>query len=1025
MENPSDDDSGKKSRRSVSLSNRSRWRGRVSNEGALTMTIIGRVLLIAVAFVIGVAEESRAEAPAAELQNTGSQVIDVAHEGHWLFTLEVLPVFAEKCFGCHGADAEKRRGEFDMRTLDGLLRGGETEEPAIVPGDPDNSVLVHSIEWQYNEMPPKESDRLSASQVDAIRKWIRLGAVWPDDETQAAILRDEASREVTEDGVLVRTSGGTSQQWTMRRYDVTDLWAIEPIRSATEVHGFAAIDRFISRRLDDAGIAPAPRATPLELIRRATFDLTGLPPTPDEIEDFLLARETDPETAWETLIDRLLSSPRYGERAAQHWFDVTRYADTGGMANDYERSNMWRYRDYVVRAFNDDKPYDRFVLEQIAGDELADESVRRRLRREFGDELSADEIEQRVHRIRLEGAYTPEEAEAIVATGYLRMGHWDNAMIEKDEARQIFLDDIVNNVGQTFLSTTLRCVKCHDHKFDPIPTRDYYRMYAAFSATQMAERPVPFLPEENRSGFDESKRHVERMLGFAKSKMDALLAKQEAAAKEWFEERGLPYQDEDARRNLPDEDKPPRHVGLNHVEQGRLKVRKQDEWIWRRRLERYEPMAQSVFNASDKEAAIGARKLRMPKTLDLSKRTKSYILTGGALTAPADAVGPGVLSMTGVGAGAMDPEGDEYRLTDQINGRRLGLAKWIANAENPLAVRSIVNRIWQSHFGTGIAANANNFGGKGAKPTHPELLDFLADEFLRGGWKVKRLHRMIMMSEAYQRSSYHPNHAAVVDQDPSNRLLASFPIRRLTSEEMRDAMLAMTGELNPQIGGLPAFPEINMEVALQPRMIQFSLAPAYQPSRRPEQRNRRTLYAYRVRGQADPMLELFNQPNPNESCERRDDAAVSPQALTLLNSDMMTDRSIAMAIRLQEMSTLKSGDSGEMASDASTANHVVDAFRTILGRTPTPDELSRLREYVADMREYHEEIHPEATVYPTEITRSLVEEFTGKPFEYTEILPVFEDYVADAKPSDVGPETRALADLCLLLFNTNEFLYIR
>ncbi|MBB3209825.1 mono/diheme cytochrome c family protein [Rhodopirellula rubra] len=1019
MENPKNFDANRESNSTGTLVAIVAWqrRGEFGRAGMFLSIPFGAALLCGAVMLLGTVMW----APGAHAETKSAEDIIA---GQRLFTLKVLPLFTEKCFGCHGADAEKRRGDFDMRTRQALLDGGETGDPAIVPGDPDESLLVHSIEWQFNEMPPKENDRLSQSQIDAVRQWIRLGAPWPDEETQAAMRLEESTREVTADGVLVSTSGGTSEQWTLRRYDVDDLWAIQPIRTESHVSRSDAIDTFIGRRIEEAGFSPAPRATPIELIRRATFDLTGLPPSPEEVDAFVDASELNPRAAWEELVDRLLASPQYGERAAQHWLDVTRYADTGGMANDYERSNIWRYRDYVVRSFNEDKPYDQFIVEQIAGDELADESVRRRLVDELGDDAEVDEIERRVHQVRLRGEYTAEEAEAIVATGYLRMGHWDNAMIEKDEARQIFLDDIVNNVGQTFLSTTLRCVKCHDHKFDPIPTRDYYRMYSAFSATQMAERPVPFLPAENRNGFDEGKLHVERMLEYAETKMNDLITKQEAAARKWFEEHDLPYKNEDERKNLPDEEKPPRHIGLNHIEQGRLKVRKQDEWIWRRRLERYQPMAQSVFNSADKGIAIGARKLRMPQKVNLNQRTESYILTGGALTAPGDAVGPGVLSMTALAVNAGETREDAYRLTDEINGRRLGLARWIASADNPLTVRSIVNRLWQSHFGTGLAANANNFGGKGAKPTHPEVLDFLADDFLRGGWKIKRIHRRIMMSEAYQRSSYHPNHDALADVDPNNELLTSFPIRRLTAEELRDAMLAMTGELNLEMGGLPISPEINMEVALQPRMIQFSLAPAYQPSRLPEQRNRRSLYAYRVRGQADPMLELFNQPNPNESCERRDVAAVSPQALTLLNSDLMTDRSIAMALRLQNGAPEKFTDD-EQDREMSTTLLVEAAFRIMLGRTPRPDELSRLSEYVADMRVYHSNVEPVPTQYPTEITRSLVEEFTGKPFEYTEILPVFEDYVPDDKAADVRPDTRALADLCLLLFNTNEFLYIR
>ena len=276
---------------------------------------------------------------------------------------------------------------------------------------------------------------------------------------------------------------------------------------------------------------------------------------------------------------------------------------------------------------------------------------------------------------------------------------------------------------------------------------------------------------------------------------------------------------------------------------------------------------------------------------------------------------------------------------------------------------------------------------------------------------MKRLHKMIMMSETYQQSGKHPDLEKLKEVDPNNHLIATFVPRRLTAEELRDGMLAITGELNTEMGGLPIMPEINMEVALQPRMIQFSIAPAHQPSARPEQRNRRSIYAYRVRGQADQFLELFNQPNPNDSCEMRDSVSVSPQAFTLMNSDVVTDRSIAFAMRLEnETRRLKS--------------QVSRAFELALGRKPNREESRRMIDYVEDMRAYHKEIDPDPVEYPTKITRSLVEEFSGKPFEYEEILPVFENYIPDVKPADVGPETRALADLCLVLFNSHEFVYV-
>lgn len=930
------------------------------------------------------------------------------------FTLQVLPLLKTKCFACHGDDPKEVKGDFDVRSRETLLTGGESGEAAVVPGNPEASPLYRAVKWEALEMPPKENDRLNSEQVELIRRWIAAGAPWPDEAAQRKYREAEWVIESTDEGVIVKTSGGLSESWTYRRYQPDDLWAFRKVEGGRlKEEKQHPVDFLIQQRLTQAGFKPAPPADPRTLIRRATFDLIGLPPTPEDVDQFLAAWKQNPDQAWSELIDRLLDSPHYGERWGQHWLDVTRYADTGGMANDYERSNMWRYRDYVIRSFNDDKPYDQFVIEQLAGDELADESVRQR---SGGDENA-------VRQARLQGTYNDREAEMIVASGFLRLGAWDNAMVETDEARQIFLDDLVNNVGQTFLSTGLRCCKCHDHKFDPIPTRDYYRIYAAFSTTQMAERPVPFLPSENCDNFAEGKAHVQRMLDYAVVEKNKLIAKREAAARAWFAEHNLPYKDEAARTNLPDEAKPPRHVGLDYVEQGQLKVREQDEWIWTRAMERYEPMAQSVYNAAEINLAWnGARKLRIDTKIDIKKRPESFILTGGALTAPGDRVEPGVLSATGlqITANADDP----YLLPNATEGRRLALAKWIADPRNPLAARSIVNRVWQHHFGYGVARNPNNFGAKGAKPTHPELLDWLAADFVEHGWKIKRLHRLIMLSDTYRQASSRADVDQLRRDDPNNELLAYFPTRRLTAEELRDTMLFVTGEVNETRGGLPIMPEINMEVALQPRMIQFSLAPAYQPSPTRSQRNRRTIYAYRVRGQADPFLELFNQPNPNESCEARDAAAVTPQAFTLLNSDVVTDRSIAFASRLEVEGGRWKAEGGRAKEEGEVAFQIQRAFALALGREPTAEERSRMVAYVTDMQDYHQGVKVNSVTYPTAITRSLVEELSGQPFEYTEILPVFERYEADKKAADVPAETRALADFCLLLFNSNEFMFL-
>lgn len=913
--------------------------------------------------------------PSSRCQADDQQATLDQHSAERLFALKVLPLLKTKCFGCHGQDPEDVRGDYDLLTREAMIKGGESEEIALVPGRPEDSPLYQSILWEGSEMPPKESDRLTDEETEFVRQWIAAGAPWPGEERQLEIQKEEWTVRKNDDGIIVDTSGGTANDWTYRRYQDADVWAFQPLRNVDVPKDVARnpIDAFINSKLKQTEIVASESADHRTLLRRATLDLTGLPPTPEQISDFAEARRTDAVKAWSDQVDQLLDSEHYGERFAQHWLDVVRYADTSGFSNDYERSNAWRYRDYVIRSFNEDKPFNQFIKEQLAGDELR-----------------------------------PDDPEAIVATGMLRMGPWGTAMIPQPEARQTYLDDLVHNVGQAFLAMPMRCCKCHDHKFDPVPTRDYYRMYSAFATTQPAEMSAKFLPEENRDGFNEKRKLVKELLDYAKAEQKKIQDKQEAAAKVWYAEHDLPYKNENARKSDPEDQKPPRHVGLTPEEKGMKKVREQDVWIWQRRLERYLPLAQAVYNGHDDFK--NGRKLRKPAAIKTDWRPKNHILAGGSLEAPADAVTPGVLSATGLPASPNSE--DPWAITDDLEGRRSELANWIADDRNPLTARTIVNRIWQSHFGKGLVKTANNFGVKGSKPTHPELLDWLTADFISHGWKIKRLHRMIMTSDAYRRSSRPVDQSSQDAADPNNDLLATFPARRLTAEELRDSTLLISGELNREMGGVPIMPEINMEVALQPRMIQFSIAPAHQPSRTPAERNRRTIYTYRVRGQADPMLEIMNLPNPNESCEMRDSAAVTPQAFTLLNSDVMTDRSIAFALRIQK------------EADSDLTNWIQRAVELAFGRDASDEETSRLVKYLKEMQSYHKQHPPEAVEYPKEVVRSLVEEFTGEPFDFIEKLNVYEDYVPDAKPWTVDADTRALADVCLLLFNSNEFLYV-
>jgi hypothetical protein len=821
-------------------------------------------------------------------------------------------------------------------------------------------------------MPPKENDRLSREQTWAVRDWINAGAPWPDDEKIAAIVKAHEAEQSRL--VRVATSGGLSDEWTDRRYDPKNLWAYQPLErlAVPAVPGAThPIDAFINHRLTELGIEPAPRAERRELIRRATFDLLGLPPTPEDVERFVNDPAGDAE-ALARLVDRLLARPQYGERYGRHWLDVVRYADTAGFANDYERPNAWRYRDYVIRAFNEDKPYDRFVVEQLAGDEV-----------------------------------DPDDPEMLVATGFLRMGPWEHTgMSVFKVTRQQFLDDVTDAVGQVFLSHPLQCCRCHDHKFDPIPTRDYYGIQAVFATTQFADRDAAFLPEENTRHFAEGRAHLEQRIRRYRGELSRINEKEQAAERQWYVERGLEYapRAEKVKAGVPEDQIAPKRVGLTSMDFGLERIARKylerHEW----ELDRYRPIAYSVYSGATREARNVRGRLEMPSDPTRGGQLEqTAILSGGDPFSPTVPVEPGVLSAL--------PAADGFDVPTTPHGRRLALAEWIASPKNPLAARVIVNRVWQWHFGRGLAGNPNNFGAMGQKPSHPELLDWLAVWFMDHGWSVKRLNRLIMTSEAYARSSRHPRRELVEEKDTTGTSYAVFQPRRLTAEELRDAMLAVSGELNPEMGGVPVRPEMNREAALQPRQIMGTYAPAYQPSPTPAERNRRTVYAMTIRGQRDPFLEVFNQPGPESSCERREASTITPQVFTLFNGRATHDRALAMADRL-----LKETGSEDAA--------IQRAFRLAFGRDPSPGELAACVAHWQRMTAHHGHGEPEPQSPPTEVTRQAVDELSGETFEFTERLEAYADYVSDLKPWHTDARTRGLAEVCLVLMNANEFVYV-
>ena len=907
---------------------------------------------------------------------------DEALTAEQLFALKVQPLLAARCMVCHGNDLRKLESGLDLTSRDGFLRGGDSGKPAIVPGKPVQSPLYVAVTRQNPDlvMPPKENDRLTAEEVAAIKQWIEGGAPWPT-AARIAELRKGAEWNAA-DGVAVATSGGQSPEWTSRKYKPENLWAYRPLKkpAVPKVDGKTSgnpIDAFLAVRLKELKLEPAAPADRRTLIRRVTFDLLGLPPTPEEIEAFVSDLDAD-DQAFAKVADRLLASPHYGEQWGRHWLDVVRYADSSGLANDFERGNAWRYRDYVVRAFNDDKPFDQFIREQIAGDEI-----------------------------------DPENPEMLVAAGFLRMGPWELTGMEVPKvARQRYLDDVTDSIGQVFVAHALQCARCHDHKFDPVPTRDYYRIQAALATTQLAERPAEFLPAENTRGFDERK-----YLDARKDRYEAMLkeidAKEEAAAKKWCAERGLEYvsRRQGLRQGIAEEKLPPARIGLDPRDLGLERIARKGLERLKWELERYEPVAFSVYSGRTPDVKSVVAPVRMPASpLTAGELEETCILAGGDPFSAKEPVTPGVLSLS-LGSASADERLGAASLPTEIEGRRRGLAEWIASPDNPLTARVIVNRIWQGHFGRGIAANPNNFGATGRKPTHPELLDWLATEFVERGWSIKRLHKLILMSEAYRRSSIHPDSESVSAKDPDGSGYAVFRPRRLAAEELRDSMLFVSGELNPEIGGIPVRPELNPEVAFQPRQVMGTFAAAWQPSPLPAQRHRRSIYTLKLRGLRDPFFEVFNQPSPDLSCECRDEATVTPQAFTLLNSPQSAGRALALAKRVLKKSETKEGA-------------IERAFLLAYGRTASAEERQACLVHWESMTARHQTLQLEKPTMPTKIVREAVEENTGVKFTYEEILESTAEFVPDPHPADATPQERGLMEVCLVLLNASEFAYV-
>jgi hypothetical protein len=625
----------------------------------------------------------------------------------------------------------------------------------------------------------------------------------------------------------------------------------------------------------------------------------------------------------------------------------------------------------------------------------------------------------------------------LIATGFLRMGPWElTAMEVAKVARQRFLDDVTNSVGETFLAQSLQCARCHDHKFDPLPTQDYYGIQAVFATTQLVERPAPFLACENVQGFEERRYLQQRRAEFTRD-LEELDVKLLQNAEQWFEQkkldpstwhktmekaRAMLASGKKMKRNrevmtvfdqtrmlsekdgVPEDQYPPKLVGFKPEEFGRERVARKGLERLKWEEDRYDPFALSVYDGRTPEVKAVVAPRRIPTDrMTAGELEATCVLTGGDPFGHGMPVKPTVLSVIHSERAPAIP--------DDIEGRRKAFAEWVANAGNPLTTRAIANRIWLWHFGQPIAGNPNNFGSTGKRPTHPELLDWLAATLVEQHWSFKAMHRLIMNSAAYRRSADHPDTKLLAEKDPLGVSYAAFKPRRLTAEELRDAMLQATGELNLTVGGIPNKPEINLEAALQPRQVMGTFASAWTPNPLPQQRHRRSLYALKLRGLRDPAQEVFNAPAPDFSCERREASTVTPQVFSLFNSQASYARALSLAARAAK----------ETNSDAEALKR---CFLLVYGRAASDDELAACLNHWRKMEPVQESMHAVITKPPLEVRRDAVEENTGEKFSFHEKLHAYADFVPDLQPGSMSPHVRALADVCLALFNSDEFCYV-
>ena len=655
----------------------------------------------------------------------------------------------------------------------------------------------------------------------------------------------------------------------------TPMWPVVPI-SVDPGKVRNPIDAFVLARLAAGKLTPVPEASRDTLIRRVYFDLIGLPPSPEEVAAF--ERDTAPD-AYDRLVDRLLASPRHGERWAMFWLDLVRFAESDGFKADDVRPEAWRYRDYVIRAFNQDKPYDRFLHEQLAGDELF-----------------------------------PGDAEALIATGLHRHAPYEYNAVNLEQKLQDMLNDVTDLTGSAFLGLTVGCARCHDHKFDPITQEDFYRLQAFFAGIRPADAPVARAEETAR--FREQLRAWEERTAELRKKMADL---EEPARQKFTAKRKarFPKEYQDIY-DLPDAQRTPRERQIADL------VARQVDATGAEVAKSMKADLREQWQAMNKQMEqFNREKPAVPQAMALADvgpvAPTTHLLKRGDWRSKGKEVPPGFLSAIEDRFPAIPPPA-----AAQSSGRRGVLAQWLTKPDHPLTARVIANRLWQHHFGRGLVATASDFGLQGDPPTHPELLDWLARELIDQGWSLKHLHRLMVTSATYRQSSqWHAGNAAA---DPENKLLWRMNRRRLEGESLRDAVLAVNGQLNLKTGGPSVFPELPSELG--------PTAGKWPVSKEAAERNRRSVYVFVKRNLRYPLFDVYDAPDSSESCARRHVSTNAPQALMLLNSKLVLDQAQAFAERvLREV-----GEDRERLTDR--------AFQLAFGRRPDQNEASRVRAFL-------------------------------------------------------------------------------